>query len=69
MSSNVIYSILFLIIGTWLDGRRGIRGEMGGEERAGGTVTFPISGVQDSLPLMKSHQAALSPDILFDRRK
>lgn len=46
-----------------------MRGEVGEREGRGATVTFPISGVQDSLPLMKSHQAAVSPDILRDRRK
>lgn len=32
----------------------------GREAGVGGTVTLPISGVQDSLPLMESHQAAVS---------
>lgn len=34
----------------------------GGGKKAGGggIVTLPISGEQDSLPLMESHQAAVS---------
>lgn len=34
MRNNVIHSILFLIIGTWTGGRKGMKGEVGGEGRA-----------------------------------
>lgn len=37
-----------------------MRSRGGKEARVGGLVTLPLSGVQDSLPLMESHQAAVS---------